>query len=184
RRAAAPAQPGRRRRRAALQLINSAHVLRPRTVWRIRYGQTVFDRPPNAGLPEVVGGEEVGLERGREGVRDVLHVLPHELLEDPVQRLGAGVELLVIGVDLALAVDGLVVPTALRATPPEAPVAAVSGLLPVGRLDEARAAPVAEVQGGRLGLPDGRLLGLGVTCAVHIYLTQETANQSALFRQK
>ena len=101
-------EPGRRRRRPALQLS-----------CRLR-------------VAEVVGGEEVGLERRREGVGDVLHVLALELLEDPAQRLGAGVELLVVGVDLTLAVDGVAVPAALRAAPPEAPVAAVARPAPSG----------------------------------------------------
>ena len=81
-------------------------------------------------------------------------------LEDAGQRLGAGVELLVVGVDLTLAVDGVAVPAALGAAPPEAPVAAVAGLLPAGRLDQARAAPGADVQAGGLGRLGGRLCGL------------------------
>ena len=76
------------------------------------------------------------------------------------------VELLVVGVDLALAVDPVAAPLALGAAPPEAPVAAVAGLLPAGRLDQRRAALRADVEARwpRSSVP-------GVACAVHIYLS-------------
>ena len=53
------------------------------------------------------------------------------------QLVGAEVELLVEGVDLALAVDAVAGPLALRAAPPDPPVGAVAGLLPAGRLNQA-----------------------------------------------
>ena len=62
------------------------------------------------------------------------------------QRVGADVELLVEGVDLALAVNSLAEPLALGAAPPDPPVAPIPSLLPAGRLHQTRAALGTDVQ--------------------------------------
>ena len=62
------------------------------------------------------------------------------------QLVGAEVELLVEGIDLGLVVDALAEPLALGAATPDAPVGAVAGLLPAGRLHQAGAALGADVQ--------------------------------------
>ena len=81
------------------------------------------------------------------------HVLALERSQHLGELAGAEVELLVEGVDLALAVDGVGTPLALGAAPPEPPVAPVPGLLPAGRLHQRRATARADVEpGGGAGL--------------------------------
>src|SRR5262245_2443777 len=53
---------------------------------------------------EVVGADQVGCQRRREGLGDETHVLLLDFLQLPRERLGAEVELLVIGVYRGFAV--------------------------------------------------------------------------------
>ena len=65
------------------------------------------------------------------------------------QLVGADVELLVEVVDLALAVDALAGPLAVRAAAPDAPVGTIVGLLLSSRLNQAGAAVRTDVHGRR-----------------------------------
>lgn len=104
------------------------------------------------GLAEVVGRDQIGLERDSEGIDDELHVFVLECLQHLAESAGAEVELFVKGIDRIFGVDLLAAPIALGAATPEAPVPAVTGLLPAGRLNQGRAAVRADVKGdGGLG---------------------------------
>jgi len=109
-------------------------------------------------LAEVVGRDQIGLERHGEGIDDELHVLVLERLQHVAEGAGAEVELFVEGVDRGFGVDLLAAPVALRATAPETPVPAVSSLLPANRLYQSRAASRTDVQGdGGLGSAGARV---------------------------
>ena len=98
---------------------------------------------------EVVGGDQVRGEGGREGLGDSAACSRARAPASSVgERLGAVVERLVVGVDLVLAVDAVAAPLALGAAPPEAPVPALRRLLPAGRLHQLRAALGADVKPG------------------------------------
>ena len=99
------------------------------------------------------------------------HVRVLERLQLVGQLVGAEVELLVEGVDLALAVDALAGPLALRAAPPEPPVGAVARPAP-----SRSAAPGSEPH-SRADVQPVALLRLVATglCSSLTYRTHETA---------
>src|SRR5689334_6504502 len=115
---------------------------------------------------EVLGEDQVVIERLDEAVDLLLHVRVHQSLEIAHERLRAAVELLVEALDELLLEDAGAAPLAVGAAQRDLPVRR-AGLLPLRRVDEvgvARAADV-EILDGLLGSRHGggrRLLVLEV----------------------
>src|SRR5690349_9334625 len=94
---------------------------------------------------EVLGEDQVVIERLHEAVDLLLHVGVHQALEVADERLGAPVELLVEALDELLLEDAGAGPLAIGAAQGDLPVRG-PGLLPLRRVDEVGVAAAAEVE--------------------------------------